>query len=74
MKDQKTLLNKCLQNDVPAFVISGNDSIAVPVIEAYLQEAIKQGCTNEFINDLNTVLIEFKMHQAQEPDNVKKPD
>ncbi len=74
MKDQKALLNKCLQNDIPVLVISGNDKLAVPVLMKYIDEAQKAGCSNEFIRDFADVIREFKTYQAEEPESVKLPD
>ncbi len=74
MKDQKSLLNKCLQNDIPAMVISGNDKLAVPVLVKYMDEAQKAGCSNEFIRDFADVIHEFKVYQTEEPRAVKLPD
>tara|TARA_R110000744_G_scaffold97024_1_gene187473 strand:+ start:424 stop:690 length:267 start_codon:yes stop_codon:yes gene_type:complete len=43
MKDQKAILIKCIKNDVPAFVIAGQDLFAVPTLEAYYWIAKENG-------------------------------
>ena len=34
MKDQKSLLAKCLHNDIPAIVFQGSDSCAIEILQA----------------------------------------
>jgi len=74
MKDQRALLNKCILNDVPVIVISGNDKLAVPVLLKYLDEAEKAGCNIEFIDDFVEVVEEFIAYQSEEPYVIKLPD
>ncbi len=33
MKDQKSLLAKCLHNDIPAIVFQGSDSCAIEILQ-----------------------------------------
>lgn len=74
-KDQKRLLNRCLLNEIPVFVLTGTDQLAMAALKAYAEEARKLGCNSEFIEDLESnILPDFSDFQAQEPENVKLPD
>ncbi|MFR7878788.1 MAG: hypothetical protein ACLU4J_21635 [Butyricimonas paravirosa] len=59
MKDQHQVLHKCLTEDVPAFVLTGKDVCAIATLKTYLQTAIEEGCSDEFVNDMVLVLREF---------------
>ena len=74
MKDQKAILFKCLQNDIPAFVIAGTDACAIEAIKAYADVAIEKGCSSEFINDMVLVIREFEHFQTDEAEKVRIPD
>ncbi|MBO4985606.1 MAG: hypothetical protein J6C87_08205 [Bacteroides sp.] len=74
-KDQRRLLNRCVENEIPVFVLTGTDRCAQAALQAYLQEAIRLGCSEEFINDLKgNILPDFHDFQEQEPEKVKLPD
>ena len=74
MKDQKQLLLKSLNNDVPVFVICGTDENAIETMEKYFQIAQKNGCDNAFLQDMKLVIEDFKAFREQEPEKVKLPD
>ena len=74
MKDQKAILNKCLINDWPAFVIAGTDICAVETMEAYYEIAKKKGCSRHFLDDMKLVIEELKVFQKEEPEHIKIPD
>lgn len=74
-KDQKKLLARCLENEIPVFVLTGTDLLAIESLKAYIQEAQRQGCNPQFIKDLQeNILPDFQDFQAQEPEKVKLPD
>lgn len=74
-KDQKKLLNRCLLNEVPVFVLTGTDACALAALKAYATEARRLGCNPEFIADLEgNVIPDFHDFQAEEKDSVKLPD
>ena len=74
-KDQKKLLARCLENEIPVFVLTGTDALAVASLRAYISEACKMGCQEDFIQDLETnILPDFRDFQLQEPEKVKLPD
>ena len=74
MKDQKTILLKCLKNDHPAFVIAGTDICAVEAMKAYYEIAKQKGCSDEFLADMELVIEEMKDFQTHEPECIKVPD
>jgi hypothetical protein len=73
MKDQKAILNKCIGNDEPAFVIAGHDLFAIPTMECYLEIATQNGASKEFLEDMQRVIDEMVIFQKQEADKVKIP-
>ncbi len=74
MKDQKALLFRCLKNDVPAMVFSGNDILFLPLLKRYYRDAKEAGCTKEFLDDILLRIEEFEKHREMSPDTVKLPD
>jgi len=74
MKDQKALLFRCLHNDVPAMVFSGNDILFLPLLKRYYQDAKEAGCTQEFLDDILLRIEEFEKHTEMSPDTIKLPD
>ena len=74
-KDQRRLLNRCVENEIPVFVLTGTDRCAQAALKAYLEEAQRLGCSQAFIEDLQSnILPDFRDFQAQEPEKVKLPD
>lgn len=74
-KDQRKLLNRCVMNEIPVFVLTGTDQCALAALRAYAQEARRLGCNDDFIEDLEgNVLTDFKAFQEEEPEKVKLPD
>ena len=74
-KDQRRLLNKCVENEIPVFVLTGTDACAMTALMAYAAQARALGCYSDFIKDLESnVIPDFKTFQIQEPEKVKRPD
>ena len=74
-KDQRRLLNRCVLNEIPVFVLTGTDQCALAALKAYAEEAKRLGCNTEFIDDLEgNVIPDFEAFQKQEPEKVKLPD
>ena len=74
-KDQRRLLNRCVLNEIPVFVLTGTDQCALAALKAYAEEAKRLGCNTEFIEDLEgNVIPDFEAFQEQEPEKVKLPD
>lgn len=74
-KDQRKLLNRCIENEVPVFVLTGTDACAMAALNAYLTKAKDMGCNEDFLEDLKTnVIPDFEDFQREENDKVKKPD
>ena len=74
-KDQRKLLNRCVLNEIPVFVLTGTDQCALAALRAYAEEARRLGCNQDFIEDLEgNVMPDFQAFQEQEPEKVKLPD
>ena len=74
-KDQRKLLNRCVLNEIPVFVLTGTDKCALAALRAYAEEAKKLGCNLDFIEDLEgNVIPDFKVFQEEEFEKVKLPD
>lgn len=74
-KDQKKLLGRCIENEIPVFVLIGTDKCAMAALRAYSQEARLLGCSMEFLADLESnVIPDFRDFQQQEQEKVKLPD
>ena len=74
-KDQRKLLNRCVMNEIPVFVLTGTDRCAMAALRAYAETARQMGCTEAFVEDLEcNVIPDFRDFQAQEPEKVKLPD
>lgn len=74
MKDQKALLIKCLQQDIPAVVLSAKDLNSIPALFAYLEQAKQNGCDPEFIADFTLVINGFIAYQKEAPDKIELPN
>lgn len=74
MKDQKALLLRCLKNDIPTMVFSGNDILFLPLLKRYYQDAKEKGCSQEFLDDILLRIDEFEKHIEMMPDSIKLPD
>ncbi len=74
MKDQRAILNKCVINDYPAFVVAGTDICAVELVQAYVEIAKKKGCSEEFLKDMELVVEEMKVFHEQERELIRLPD
>ena len=74
-KDQRKLLNRCVLNEIPVFVLTGTDQCALAALKGYAEEAKRLGCNTDFIEDLEgNVIPDFQAFQEQEPEKVKLPD
>lgn len=74
-KDQRKLLNRCVLNEIPVFVLTGTDQCAMAALRAYAEEARRLGCNQDFIEDLEgNVIPDFQAFQTEEAEKVKLPD
>jgi hypothetical protein len=75
MKDQKSLLAKCLHNDIPAIVFQGSDSCAIEILKAAENIYRQNGCSSEFLKDFHENVVEnFKVYQQENKSEIKLPD
>lgn len=73
MKDQRKLLNVCLQNMIPAVVFQGTDSCAVEILQAAKDVYEKNGCSPEFLYDWQLLINEVIAYQEECSQAVKLP-
>lgn len=74
-KDQRRLSNRCIENEIPVFVLTGTNKCVMAALNAYLEEARKIGCNACFLSDLESnIILDFCDFQSQEPEKVKIPD
>lgn len=74
MKDQRKLLHKCMHAEIPVFVLCGSDSCAIEALEAYYGIAKRKGCSQEFLDDLELLINDFRTFRKEEPEKVRLPD
>lgn len=74
MDDLKEI-SRCLENEIPVFVIAATDRCAIPAIKAYIREAEKIGCNDNYLRKIKVdVLGNFRKFQQLHTSQVKKPD
>lgn len=71
-KDQSKIVKQCLSNDEPVFAIRGKDKCAIPTLKRYYLSCGIAGCSQEFLNEIEEVIEEFKVFQSTE--ETKIPD
>ena len=64
MKDQKAILNKCLINDWPAFVIAGTDICAVETMEAYYEIANWSLKSLKYFKKKNQSILKYRIKKT----------
>lgn len=65
MKDQRKLLNVCLDNKIPAFVLQGMDACSVEILKAASDIYQRNGCSEEFQYDFKSLVNYFSIHQNE---------
>jgi hypothetical protein len=61
-------------NEIPAFVLCGNDINALKTLKEYERLAKKNGCSKTFLDDLGDLIKDFIAYQTEELFAVKIPD
>lgn len=74
MKDQKKLVQNCINNDIPVLALSGKDKLSLLAVRFYLRLAIQNNCSPEFIEDLKEQVAWFEEYAAENYDRLKLPD
>lgn len=75
IRDQRAVVINCLRNEIPVFVLSGNDSCVLKALEAYRKEAERIGCSTDFLNEFDSeVLPDFMDYQADNASMVSLPN
>ncbi len=73
MKDQVKLLRDCIYKDIPAIVFQGDDLCLPEILKAAIEIYKQNGCSLEFLYDLQQLLDEVIAYQAESPTTVKLP-
>lgn len=73
MKDQVKLLRDCIYKDIPAIVFQGDDQCLPEILKVAIEIYKKNGCSSEFLYDLQLLLNEVIAYQAESPTTVKLP-
>jgi len=73
MKDQKALVVKCKEREIPFFAIAGTDELAIDVTKTYLDLIRQNGADRDFVNDMIDVVNEMRDFKRDEPHLVKIP-
>lgn len=60
MKDQRLLLRKCLNNNIPANIFQGQDPCAIEILKSAEEIYKKNGCSIEFLYDFGCVRKNFE--------------
>ncbi len=68
------IIDNCRDNNIPVFLIKGNDKLAIAVLLKYLYEAQTADCTPCFLCDLTNKIKEFIIYQEKNQDLIKLPD
>ena len=75
VRDQRAVVMNCLLNEIPVFVLRGNDSCVMKALEAYRKEAERIGCSVDFLNEFDSeVLPDFRDYQADNASMVSLPN
>jgi len=73
MKDQRKLLNNCIENEIPAIVFQGTDKCSLEILQAAADIYKKHGCSEEFLYDFNLLKEDFGAFQLENESEVKLP-
>lgn len=71
MKDQKKLLNKCLSDKVPAFILQGRDVCSVEILNSACGIYKKNGCSDEFLYDFQELIRDFSEYQNENQSEIR---
>ncbi len=66
-RDQLQRVRKCIYNEEPVFVLRARDICSITTLERYFDAAKKEGCPQEFLDDMLEVISEFKDFQRNNP-------
>ena len=58
----------------PKILFRGKDSLAIPMLNFYLERCIESGCTKEQEESMRAIIDEFKQFKEKFPSTMKKPD
>lgn len=70
MKDQRKLLNVCLSNKIPAFVLQGKEACSVDILNSASAIYERSGCGKEFMYDFQELIKNFSGYQNENPSEI----
>lgn len=70
----KTTNGQPIPHDEPIWILRGRDRLVLPALEAYRMIAIKDGCNEEFLEDLDSSIKDFRQWAIQNYDKMKQPN
>lgn len=73
MKDQRRLLNVCLANKVPAFILQGRDLCSIEILNSAYTIYQQNGCGKEFLFDFKELIKDFAGYQSENQPDIKLP-
>lgn len=71
MKDQRRLLNVCLANKIPAFVLQGRDICSIEILKSASEIYERKGCSKEFLYDFRELIRDFLEYQCENQSGIK---
>lgn len=71
MKDQRRLLNVCLTNKVPAFILHGRDICSTEILKSASEIYERNGCGKEFLFDFRELIRDFSEYQYENQSEIK---
>lgn len=71
MKDQRRLLNVCLVNKIPAFILQGRDICSIEILQSALDIYGSKGCSDEFLFDFQELKRDFSEYQNENPSEIQ---
>jgi len=74
MKNTTMILSEALLSGEPTFLIRAKDSLSIPTLVAYSNTALYSNCTDEFLDEIETIKENFEDWQMKNLDLVKIPD
>lgn len=73
MKDQRKLLNDCINKNIPLYMLQGTDPCAVDILKTASLIYKQQDCSVEFLYDFQNVIRGFHGYQQDSPNGMDLP-
>ena len=75
-KDPKTrkILKDAAKNDIPIFILTAKDSMAIKALRKYMYIYMKNDCNMYMLTSINQRIEEFKQFKTDHPEMMELPD